>query len=274
MRQTDNGYSRQDLVDSALEAGHPATPRLVTDWVRRGLLDEATPVGRGRAQGVQRIWPESQRRLFLILLKRRAQLPGKSLAPLYNIPVGVWLFWGEAHVRLAQVRRAMESWATAIKQRGWSSAGETARLSVDQIERSGATREAKDWLFEVVAGTLHFGDFDAAEFRDALSLVFDAADEGRVEGPEGARLSVDALTDLHAARYRALASLSRIPDDVYEVARSRYQQSIQEYTVRQPVFGADREIGELFQPRDLQSYLESTCLDLLTLLGLGAKPDE
>lgn len=274
MRQAEHGYSRQDLVDSALEAGLPATPRLVTDWVRRGLLDEGIAVGRGRARGVQRIWPESQRQLFLTLLKHRAQLSGKSLAPLYNIPVSVWLLWGDAYVRLAQVLRAMGSWAKAAKQRGWASAGETAKLSVDQIERSGATREAKDWLSEVVAGTLHSGDFDAEEFRDATKLVFDAEDEDRVEGPEGARLSVDVLTNLYAARYRALASLDRIPGDVYEVARGRYRQTIEEYTVRQPVFGADREIGELFQPGDLQSYLDSACLDLLTLLGLGGEPNK
>ncbi len=104
-------YSRDEMLRAVAAKGFQASPRLVTDWVGLGLLDRPTRRGRGRGRGIEATWPENQLRLFLVLLGHRRR--GVHVGPLANVPVWLWLAWGEDYVPLRQARRALSTWLAA-----------------------------------------------------------------------------------------------------------------------------------------------------------------
>src|SRR5437660_9642055 len=107
-------YSAEDLLLAAADAGTPATSRLITDWVAKGLLDRPMFRGLGRGRGTSATWPDSQRLLFLKLLRERHD-GRRRIQTLCNIPVAVWLYsepWEPERVPLRQVRRCMATWAS------------------------------------------------------------------------------------------------------------------------------------------------------------------
>src|SRR5438876_822928 len=87
-------YTANELLSDARRRGHKVSRRLLTDWVAIGLLDKGTDRGRGRGRGKEYTWPDEQRRLFLVLLDKHGTVKRPVLA---NIPVALWLFFGDQH---------------------------------------------------------------------------------------------------------------------------------------------------------------------------------
>src|SRR5262245_40363698 len=109
------------MLQAARDAGFSPTGRLMTDWVSLGLLDQAHRRGLGRGKGTAATWPEEQLRLFLVLLQQRETV--KRMISLCNIPVGIWLWWGDRFVPLGQARRALRTWSgVASPARSWRAA--------------------------------------------------------------------------------------------------------------------------------------------------------
>src|SRR5947207_3156341 len=98
-------YTLEQLVGAGMDAGFEPTTRLAKDWASLGLLDHARRRGRGRGKGVEGTWPESQKELFLLLLAKRPEV--KRIATLCNVPVAIWLLWGDDFVPLRQARLAL-----------------------------------------------------------------------------------------------------------------------------------------------------------------------
>src|SRR5205809_339547 len=118
-------FTKVALLAEAQRAGFTASSRLITDWVSVGLLDQATRRGRGRGRGLTATWPEEQKNLFLTVLKKRQETA--RIAPLCNIPVFVWLWWGDSFIPLRQVRRALNTWSGANEHgRSWRTAEQAA----------------------------------------------------------------------------------------------------------------------------------------------------
>lgn len=117
-----SGITRQDLLDAAHQAGHELSGRQLSDWISRGLLTNAT-IDEGEEEAEGR-WHPAQKDLLLNLLAKRQTVT--TLAPLYNIPVFIWLHWSDfnSYVKVDQIRRALGSWidqsSTAGSVEGYS----------------------------------------------------------------------------------------------------------------------------------------------------------
>ena len=135
-------YTASDLIRASESRQDPVSQRLITDWVSKGLLDRPTVRGLGRGKGTVAAWPESQHRLFLVLLEKRREV--KRTATLCNIPVSVWLLWGDEYVRLRQVRRALNTWVDTHGTSNHTKAKFAAEQTLVQLDhRTPARKTAK-----------------------------------------------------------------------------------------------------------------------------------
>ena len=141
-------YTRQQLVEFAGRHGHLIKPRLIADWVAIGLLDKGTARGRGKGKGKDYLWPENQAQLLLVLLNKR---PEAKRSTLCNLPVALWLIWGDAYVPLRQVRRALATWADGWGLVSGSRADRTARDVLDQFDHPDAKSEDREAVRDLVS---------------------------------------------------------------------------------------------------------------------------
>ena len=85
-------FDAEAMLAAARSRGFTPSKRLLSDWVSLGLLDRPLRKGLGRGRGSTATWPAEQRELFLQLLAKRATV--RQIAPLCNIPVWLWLYYG------------------------------------------------------------------------------------------------------------------------------------------------------------------------------------
>lgn len=187
------------MVAAAWAAGFgDVTDRLVAEWVRLGLLDEAERIGRSDGRrGALYQWPDSQWDLFRTLLAKRTEIP--HIRGLVQISVGVWVYWGNKWVPLRQVRRALESSIGLFGPlRSYRRAVANAREVVRDISGPATTRQAAaDRLGVVVVAAVGANAQSVGEHALALALAL-ARDVvghdrrvrlGRWERPPGVELA-------------------------------------------------------------------------------------
>jgi hypothetical protein len=277
MEQAETRFTATDLVDAARAAGHDrVSPRLVVDWVGLGLLDRPERHGLGRGKGSTATWPDEQRQLFLALLGLRDQ--GAKIPPLCNVPVWLWLTWGDGYVPLEQTRRAMQTWAKAV---GDPSAGR-ARAGVQALLQDWgdprARRADRRALETAILPMVRTGQVNEAVLRPLVERVFDPTGTGRRGGPlspEGyvrlLRARVEALKRLavDAPRFVRGKRIDPFDDGIFEWARFMYVATRHSYGIERPRLAAGAEKGERFAPEGATELIMAACVDLATLLGLG-----
>jgi hypothetical protein len=260
--------TKKGLLARAKARGFDPSPYLIDDWVQRGLLDSPQRKGRGRGRGVASLWSEEQVQLLLLLLGKREELPGRSLGPLYNIPVALWLLWGDQYASTFQVRRAVEGWLGAYGRTALRKARAVARQHLEQLTHPDAEREFRDYAFEELLAAIR-GTPDLAHLRDAIGWLFDPHDEGRAMGPPAAALTPENLVRLIEARLLAWQKLDSVSDEQFRIARLSYNTSLRDYQRDLPTLAEDAELGHLFDDLTVSGVINRACLDLLTHLGLG-----
>lgn len=103
--QSSARYTKAELIRLANEVRLGATERLLTDWIELGLIGAPSRRALGRGKGSSGgTWSQNQKDLFLTVWAKRADAPIRDLC---NIPVYLWVWWGEEHVALRQVKRSM-----------------------------------------------------------------------------------------------------------------------------------------------------------------------
>jgi hypothetical protein len=260
-------YTADDLCRSAQAAGIATSKRLVIDWASLGLLDQPTRHGLGRGKGTIATWPDSQRQLFLTLLERRHS--GERIAPLCNIPVWAWLWWGDGDVQLRQVRRALRTWGESAGSAGWARARAKARQVVADISNPRSRRRDRQALVDALAQQLYKNALDPDEIAPLVTRVLDPEGTGQPIVPVGGQLSVSGFAYLIRSRIHALNRVETAPETLFEWARFIYLAEHQQYATAQPRLATDLELGKLFVPRDLETVANHACLDLLSIVGLG-----
>lgn len=260
--------SKEDLVKVAAAKGHrQVSTRLVDDWVAKGLLDrpEQRPLGYGRGSKPA-VWSDNQRELFLTLLEKRAER--MPIPALCNIPIWLWLWWGDSYVPLRQVRRALQTWAKAA---GYPPAGR-ARTDIRRLMGdwgdSGARRRDRGQLEEALYPMVCSGRVDEAVLLPLIQRVFDPKGTGVPRGPVGGQLTPEGYVRLLRARVDAITGLDAFDDRHFEQARVAYLATRHRYERERSRFVADPELGERFAEQDLSEIVMDACLDLTTLLGL------
>jgi len=263
----------EDLIRAARANGFSPTKRVVQDWVELGLLDRPERHGLGRGKGVRATWSQEQQELFNALLRKRQTVNRVGL--LSNLPVSMWLYFGDTYVPLRQVRLALSTWQ-----------GQTAKTSLKVVRRTveqlfdapteHLPRKASEALLNGITEILfryprRFDDNDQVELRKLLTPVLDPGENGLVKKTIGGMaFTTEAYIELLTARLKAVVALTNdeIDDSLFHwarytnlLSRARYQGLLARLTTAGRVSG-------LTIP-SVEEMAERACLDLTTLLGLG-----
>lgn len=263
-------FTAAELVTSAKRNGYRATKRLVADWVAIGLLDRGVPRGKGRGQGKEYRWSEHQRQLLLVLLAKHGTVKRPVLC---NIPVSIWLIWGEDLVPLRQARRALATWAGRWGSVSWANAQTAAKQVLTKLDHPEADPADREHLQDTIAQAAYTGEVDEPDLAKAARRVFDPNNSGLTRGSLGIIDSNHYVKTL-VARVTAIAQLEALPDDVYLHARNDYltigpiaDQARASLDISgTPV--SPRKLGATTSP-DFEQVVNRGCLDLLTLIGLN-----
>lgn len=271
-QQRSGQLTMDDLLDAGRRCGAQPTRRMVQDWVELGLLDQPQRHGRGRARGVSATWSPQQLRLFETLLDKRTTV--KHVAPLCNVPVWLWLYFGDDFVPLRQVRRALVTWQGRTINTSWQAAKRAAAQLLD-LAAVRARRSDMRLLVERTASLIRrsprqFDERDETELREILAGMHGAGRSAIVRTLGGMEFEPDAYLTLLKARLGAAGALQddSIDDALFHWARfsnvmtkAEYQTHLARMTGRPGAAFATVPSGE--------GTLSRACLDLVTLLGFG-----
>ena len=267
------------MLRAAQAAGFSPSARLLTDWVSLGLLDHATRRGLGRGRGSQATWTKQQLNLFIALLEKRPTVA--HIAPLCNIPVFLWLWFGDEFVQTRQARRALMSWGGAnLHSSSWRAARAAAVNLAGQFAHPDADPQALERFITAIARATYGAPFDAEAVLAAFQEVFDPHGENRSIGPPQVTFRPEYFVALVKARLAALDALrtGTVVDHAFEWSRSEYQASRREYEQLIPRIAEDPEAVQIFFRKapsgvvipdtTLDDIANHACADVLTLIGI------
>ena len=200
---------------------------------------------------------------MLLLQKRRDEV--KRVITLCNIPVGMWMYFGDQYVPLRQVRRALTTWSASYTYVSEAAAKRGARRLADQLPKT--RRAARTELIDVIAKAAYLGKVDRPILVDALAAALDPDQSDRTVGPVGATLTPDSYADLIEARLLAATTLDEIPENVFRRARLTQIRALDAYVQHQPELATDPKLGHIFTPATLEQLTQNACVDLLTTVG-------
>jgi hypothetical protein len=269
----------EQMVADAAAAGHELTVRLIRDWTRLGLLDTPLrrPAGKGHGS-LPALYPETQRRLLLTLLVHR---PTNGISSLARIPVGIWMYWGEAYVPLRQVRVAMATWLGDPRvslRRARETANEVARL----LDNPAASDAARARLRRTLSDIAYTGKADLAQLDFAVREVFEPGAQRihRAVGHPAAPLTAESIVELTRARLRAAERLAvkdpahpdYVTDAEYVSARHAHLVAYAQYATQQALLAANAPAGrsDMYEPVTAERALNDCCGNLLTALGMNS----
>lgn len=226
------------------------TERTFTSWVEHGLIAQADLTGLGPGKGVARTWNDHQAQLLLQICRLRPQ--AKRLAVLANIPVGIWLHFGDKYVGTPQAMTAMRTWAGDAKSTSARRAGPSARALAEQIVGPEIDPRLRNRFVELVTEFApHPHNYDQHTFEQAVRELLDAS-------PTPPRLSAVGLAAVTEARVLAVQSMEEFTVADFETARANYLAT-----------RADYQDSPEFDPATstLNEAMNSACLNTATWLG-------
>ncbi len=259
--------TKAQLVAGAHDAGFPwANERLVTDWSDKGLLDhpDRSAKGSGGGRGPLYLYPDNQLPLFCSLLAKRAEVT--HIEPLCNVPVFVWAYWGDDWVRLAQVRRALATWARADRhgaQRSWERSRRTARAILDRLAHPDSGREDRIRAEKVLTDQIYRGAVEP----DVLGEVFQPLVRPRGL-PSWRDNAAEATIGLAVARALAISRLHDVPDELFALARAAHVSAIVGYGLEWQRLSHEPEVGHLYDEPTMERLMNEACRHVLSVLGL------
>ncbi|MER6315042.1 hypothetical protein ABT237_14880 [Streptomyces sp. NPDC001581] len=265
------------MIEDARTAGFDIQKRTIHDWIARGLLDQ--PVRRGAGRGSRPgLHSVNQRKLFLLLLSKREQMP--KLPALALVPLSIWLWWGEEWVSTRQALKAFGTWFGDGARRK-AVCHEAALRMQEQLDHPLASETARTRLvriFEAISYRGRMTDSDREELETAAravfepSSVFGSAGILRAVGPPAAFVTVDAVLTQTTAVIAAMRALreGRLSEESLALARALFRKSKRDYAELRPYFAtqATAPLSPLFAERTLDEELNNGGKDLLLIAGL------
>lgn len=258
------GYTQAQLVAEARRRGYRISPKLIERWVTLGLIDQADATGRGRGKGVERRWPEHQRQLFLRLLDQHQH--AHTMRSLTNVPVLVWLLWGEDWVPLRQVRRCMETYCQATRDPRTFRGTAWAATLVRRLARPGTRGRDRELLADELLTLVRTGELHETDLRHLLTEVV---------GPDDPAAQLDGRRayEIVLAQWRLLTHFYELTDAHYGWARAWYLYGQADYATAHKELAADPRFGGLHEPFDFQHVANSAAENLRFILALALDPE-
>lgn len=259
------------MVAGALVQRFKATERLFTDWQEAGLIDRPEKRGLGRGRGISALWPESQMKLWLLLLKKRGDIT--QVPVLCNIPVGLWLYFGDRYVPIRQVRKCMRTWSFRYgSSRGHRQAKQVARQLIAGLPLSGSKTIRAD-LVSAMAHVLLLGiptDRQRRELRERLL--------GSLRGAGWEESAAAASVELVLIRLLGARSFlsGDVPDHILAWARAWHLFGLRNYFASYSAGELPDVPGVDMSAPSFDKLIINACRDLLTAVGmaLGVGRDE
>lgn len=229
---TEDEWTAADLVEEARSRGFTkVSRRLVVDWTEVGLLD--SPIRRPLPKGGSEpaVWSNHQAELFFALLDKRRT--ANRVATLCNIPVFVWLGWGETFVPIRQVRRAMRTYSERYKTGSGRAAAFTAKETFRILGVTKPTPRQRDLLVNALTDLTAQPHSEVGDLESHLADALETA-----IAPHGTRLDLPTVTNLiwatncrlaAAAAFRDDTDADALPDQVFQSAQFLYRQSAPDY---------------------------------------------
>ncbi len=260
-------FTRRELAE---EGG--VSERLIAEWVRLGILDSPERVGRRDGQrGAFYQWPDSQRALLLSVLEKRGQI--RHTKGLVQIPIGIWLYWGDEWVPLRQIRRAVVTFTGLYgPPHSWEKAQANARQVVRTLKKRDAPRVALDALREELTSGFFHGKLNADVLQPLVEKVLRIDERTGGWSPFG----YDATEMVRWIRgsVAAIADLGSFSDGDFYEARERIRDGILSYATQWRYFAQDPDYGQMFQPLTMEILVNRAGQDLIFALGLRRVGDE
>lgn len=282
-------YTRAELLEQANTRNLSLSDRHLTDLIEDGLMNGPSKNGLPGG-GSEAIWPQEQLDLLLTVLKKQQELDQQAGHHVYarkllcNIPVCVWLYWGEVYIPLHQVKRAMVTWSRAYRHSPKSKAKQSAQHITRLSASPRSDKDDKDELIKrlITLATTGEGlkDDEMEDFLYLFKDVIDPENMGEAKGPAHAKLSAEAIVGLIHARLSAMnrlsahsGGISSVPDAIWQWARTTHLFTSKLYAQAQPEYASDptlhSEIRGFFEPPNMSEMLNNACVHLLAFLGLG-----
>ncbi len=258
-------YTKAQLVGAAVAHGYRATNRLLTDWQAAGLLDQPTKRGLGRGKGIQALWPESQLRLWLLLLQKRAEVT--QVPVLCNVPVGLWLYFGDEYASIRQVRKCLGTWSYRYgSSRGHNQAKQWARALLAGVPIEGS-RNAKADLISAMARVLLYGISTDEERRSLRARLIGSVLKAGGQDQSAATATVDVVL----ARLLAAQHLERgdVADHILAWARVWHLFGLRTYMAAHEAGSLPNVPGIDFSMPDFEKLIPNACLHLLSAIGMA-----
>jgi hypothetical protein len=253
-------FTQEQMLAEASRAGFDANRALIERWVGHGLIDQARTIGGGPKRGVLRGWPENQRQLWLTMLDKRRQTD--SPQTLANVPVSIWLIWGEDYVPLRQVRRALETNSEVRSNSPRHDYPRAARKLVRDLARSDAHPRAKDALIDALIHAARDRRFDDEKIAPLVDRVVGPADSSaQADGPR--------VFGILKAQWAARTHFYEFKDGHFRWARMFLVSAQADYERVRPLLASDPRFGKLHEPYDLDHVANRACRDMLLVLGMA-----
>lgn len=262
---SERAYTAAELLALERAENPDISPRFIRHWVEWGLLDHPRRRSLGRGHGsADATWGEHQRQLFhgLLMLRRRQRASPQQLV---NIPVGIWLYYGDEYVPADQAIRAFRNWAKNAPASRWGLAERAARAVIDPLLHPSTGKGIRLRIRQILARIQHGDPWDAASLRSAAREAVEGPDGPR--GPQDAPLSGRGVAAVIAHRVRGMANPAAATVAIYDQARAWMVLGERQYQLAQPGLAQDPDIGDLFQPRYIEDRLATACQDLALALG-------
>lgn len=267
-------FDKKELYAYVRSFRYTIDDSLLEELQKQGLMLPPQRRGKGRAKGVPGLWTRQQADLLRNLCMMRDKHKIHQVAPRCNLPVWVWLYWGdEWGVTLDQVKRVMKTWA---KHQRFPSR-ERSKLSAKKLVKEVANRRdgGKQQAINELAKMLYQGAYTPQAISDSLYHVFDATKPAN--GPSDIPVKPETVSwyvELLMEAVNALVNDREIPAVHWEWARCFHLAGMSQYVIEQRRY-AHETIGspveQIFSVETIESLWSSACEDLAVVLGLGLK---
>jgi hypothetical protein len=218
-------YTKEEMLTYARACWYTISEATFQDWIKLGLLGNAKErnwPGKGHGSGSIGWWPQEQLFLLLTCLHRKKIIGVKSNAPLCDIPVCRWLYWGDAGgVELVQVKRALITW-----QRWYQNNSQSERLVrkhiwdlVAHFGNPHATGK-REFVHELTDMAIARQSIDEVTLQEMFALIVDPRGKGEARGLPGWELTAEQLSRrISLQSLGGELDLKKVPNPLWELAR-------------------------------------------------------
>jgi hypothetical protein len=265
-------FDKEELFAFIEEAGLHINDSLLQEFQEQGLMLPRRRRFRGRDGSDPGVWTQQQRDLLRSLCHARERQGMHSIALRCNLPVWVWLYWGDKYgVTLKQVKRVMKTWAIRQERPPLEESRQAARRVVQEVAnlpaggRRKAINEVTKWFYG--------GHFTAQNLSDSLHHVFDRQE--KPNGPHDIPLTPEGVGEIFRVRREAVTRLAQgqeLPDIYWQWARFFHLHGLSQYLQERPGFASETAggpVAHLFSPETIESFYTSSCVDLAMVLYIG-----